>query len=362
MPKISLQPKNWIDVNRHVKNPILVASEVQPSDPDFEVVGVFNPGVFEFQGKVWLLSRVAERPYQTKESISTAVLGKGKIKKKVFPRTDPDVNISDPRYIHVREEFYLSTLSHLRLFCSEDGINFQQPGKKYLHKIFGSGPCEVYGIEDSRVTKIGDKFFITYTQVSPLGASCGLIETSDWQSITRYGTIFLPPNKDCALFEEKIDSRYLCLNRPSSHRPGGHFIWISSSPDLKYWGDHHCLLKTRPGCWDEQRVGAGAAPIKTEAGWLLIYHGANQQGKYSLGAALLDLSNPYKVLGRSRFPVMQPETGYEKNGFFSDVIFTNGHVVRGDEIWMYYGSSDDSICLAKLSIKALLSSLTSSTS
>src|SRR5690606_14488597 len=101
-----------------------------------------------------------------------------------------------------------------------------------------------------------------------------------------------PTNKDCALFEERIDGKYYCLHRPSGSGPGGNFIWIASSPDLLHWGTHHCILHTREGMWDSVRVGAGASPIRTQDGWLEIYHGADAQHRYCLGAILLDLDDP----------------------------------------------------------------------
>ena len=185
----------------------------------------------------------------------------------------------------------------------------------------------------------------------------GLMTTSDWKSMDKTGTAFLPTNKDCAIFEEKINQKYYCLNRPSSLVLGGHDIWLSSSPDLVHWGNHHCLLKTRPGCWDSERVGAGAAPIKTEIGWLVIYHGADQKHRYCLGALLLQLNDPRQIIGRSNEPIMEPIADYEQAGFFGQVVFTNGHIVEGDQITMYYGASDSVICMATLSIQEVLDTL-----
>jgi predicted GH43/DUF377 family glycosyl hydrolase len=116
-------------------------------------------------------------------------------------------------------------------------------------------------------------------------------------------------------------------------------------------------LRTREGAWDSARVGAGAAPIRTKEGWLEIYHGADHNHRYSLGAVLLDLENPAKVLARSLEPLVEPVADYERTGFFGNVVFTNGHLVKGDEITMYYGASDEVICGATLSIERILSSM-----
>jgi predicted GH43/DUF377 family glycosyl hydrolase len=183
------------------------------------------------------------------------------------------------------------------------------------------------------------------------------MKTTDWKTLERKGMIFPPHNKDCAFFEEQIDNKYYALHRPSSPELGGNYIWIAESEDLEHWGNHRCVATTRPGKWDSVRIGAGAAPIKTEKGWLEIYHGANEENRYCLGALLLDLNEPSKVLARSEEPIMEPLADYEKTGFFGNVIFTNGHVLNGDTITIYYGASDEVICGAELSIAEILQSL-----
>jgi predicted GH43/DUF377 family glycosyl hydrolase len=104
-------------------------------------------------------------------------------------------------------------------------------------------------------------------------------------------------------------------------------------------------------------VGAGAAPIRTAQGWLEIYHGANSEHRYCLGALLLDLHEPWKVLARSPEPIMEPNAEYERAGFFGNVIFTNGHVVDGDTLTLYYGASDSVICGARFSLQEILDTL-----
>ncbi len=170
--------------------------------------------------------------------------------------------------------------------------------------------------------------------------------------------MILPPaNKDCAIFEEKINGKYYALHRPSSPQLGGNYIWVAESPDLIHWGNHKCIATSRKGYWDSARVGAGAAPIKTKEGWLEIYHGANEKHRYCLGALLLDLTDPSKVIARSEQPLVEPTASYELTGFFGNVVFTNGHLVEGDRIRMYYGASDEVICGADLSINEILNTL-----
>ena len=221
----------------------------------------------------------------------------------------------------------------------------------------GQGMLETYGIEDCRVACMDGGYHLTYTQVSAIGVGVGYIQTRDWRNFSRKGMIFPPHNKDCALFEEKINNQYYALHRPSSPELGGNYIWLAESPDLTHWGNHQCIATTRPGHWDSARVGAGGSPIKTEEGWLEIYHGANHDHRYCLGALLLSLDNPAKVLARSEEPIMEPLMDYERKGFFGNVVFTNGHLVDGDHLTIYYGASDEVICGAEFSIHQILKTL-----
>jgi predicted GH43/DUF377 family glycosyl hydrolase len=342
--------------NRFTANPILKPSSLHPSMEEMKIECLLNPGVFRFDGKIWLLLRVAEMPKQQADKISFPIYNvHGKIEILTFDKSDPDLNASDPRVISYKGKDYLTTLSHLRLVCSNDGVNFHEPAG--YKPIFGEGKFESFGIEDCRVSKISETYYLTYTAVSPYGVGVGMITTQDWKSFERKGLILSPHNKDCALFEEQINGRYFALHRPSSPVLGGNYIWIAESPDLIHWGNHKCIATSRPCMWDSARVGAGAAPIKTTEGWLEIYHGADENHRYCLGALLLDLNDPSKVLARSQQPLVEPTAPYELTGFFGNVIFTNGHIVDGDKIRMYYGASDEVICGADLSIQEILKTL-----
>ncbi len=342
---------------RFSQNPLLVPSDLEPGIDGMEIVCLLNPGVFKFNEKVWLLLRVAERPKQIKGKISFPVYNEqGKIKILSFDKDDPQLDTSDPRVINYKGKDYLTTLSYLRLVCSDDGIQFYEP--EGYPPIFGKGELETFGIEDCRVATTDEGFNLSFTEVSEFGVGVGLIRTKDWKNYSREGMIFPPHNKDCAIFEEKINDKYYALHRPSSPELGGNYIWLAQSPDLLHWGGHKCIATTRSGMWDSARVGAGAAPIRTDKGWLEIYHGANSNHRYCLGALLLDIHDPAKVLARSIEPIMEPIEPYEQTGFFGNVVFTNGHYVEGDDIFIYYGASDEVICGAKLSISEILSSLT----
>lgn len=318
---------------------------------------LLNPGVFKFNNKIWLLMRVAERPEQIDGQISVPIYNDvGEIEIIRFDKSDPQLNLSDPRTIRYKEKEYLTTLSHLRLVCSEDGKTFYEPAK--YNPIFGKDTLEAYGIEDCRVTEIDGTFHLTYTMVSVVGVGVGLMQTRDWKNFERKGMIFPPHNKDCAIFAEKINGKYYSLHRPSSPHLGGNYIWLAESPDLLHWGNHQCIATTRSTMWDCERIGAGASPIRTSEGWLEIYHGADHNHRYCLGALLLDLTDPSRVIARSEQPIMEPTEEYELTGFFGNVIFTNGHIVEGDKIYMYYGASDEVICGAEFSIKEILNYLT----
>jgi beta-1,2-mannobiose phosphorylase / 1,2-beta-oligomannan phosphorylase len=343
---------------RFNQNPIITTKDIKPSHPGLVVECVLNPGVFAFEGKTWLLLRVAERPAQKEGIISFPVMqGDGSLEILEFGKDDPKLDLTDTRMVKYNKKTYLSTISHLRLVCSDDGVKFYEPDNGLPTKIFGKSDLETFGIEDCRVCEMDGEYHLTYTQVSEHGVGVGLMRTRDWKNFSREGMILPPHNKDCALFDETINGKYFCLHRPSGVDIGGNFVWIASSSDLLHWGAHKCILHTREGLWDCARVGAGASPIKTKEGWLEIYHGADFNHRYSLGAVLLDLNDPSKVLARSIKPILEPDAPYELTGFFGNVVFTNGHLVNGNEITMYYGASDEVICGAKLSIEKILSAL-----
>lgn len=341
--------------NRFDQNPLLSPTDLKPSREGLEIACLLNPGVFTFQDKTWLLVRVAERPKQKPNMISFPVLKGSGIEIIEIAADDIDLVATDPRVINYKGIDYLTTLSHLRLVCSDDGINFYEPDGYPI--LQGEGEDETFGIEDCRVARIDDTYYLTFTSVSAHGVGVGMRTTKDWKKFENKGMIIPPHNKDCAIFEERINNKYYALHRPSSVDLGGNYIWIAQSPDGVHWGQHKCLIKTRKYSWDSKRVGAGAAPIKTEKGWLSIYHGANEFHQYCLGAFLMDLNDPTLVIAQSDDPIMQPLKLYELSGFFGHVVFTNGHIVNGDELTIYYGAADEFVCGAKFSIQQILSTL-----
>jgi len=343
---------------RFPQNPLLKPADLQPGMEGMQIACLLNPGVFTYDNKTWMLIRVAERPAQKEGVISFPVLKEdGTMELMEIKKDDPDLVADDARVINYKGADYLTTLSHLRLVNSEDGIHFKQATDYPV--LYGSGKLETFGIEDCRVSKLDDTYYLTYTAVSENGVAVGMRTTTDWKSFNHNGVIIPPHNKDCAIFEERINGKYYAFHRPSSVEIGGNYIWLASSPDGIHWGDHKCIVKTRENKWDNARVGSGAAPVRTDKGWLAIYHGANTAHVYSLGAFLLDLDNPEIVLARTEEPIMVPKESYEIHGFFGKVVFTNGHIVHddGDTLTVYYGAADEFICAADFSIKEICSYL-----
>lgn len=342
--------------NRFSQNPILLPCNIAPSRPDLEVVCLLNPGAFQFDGKIWLILRVAENAkpkhgYHRYPYIDQ----KNSIQLMETPVNHPDLNTTDARVHRFKGKDYLTTLSHLRLVYSEDGIHFKESAD--FPPIGGILPLETYGIEDCRVVQISNIYYLTYTAVSEYGVGVAMRSTSNWKEFTCHGLIFPPHNKDCALFPERINGKFYAFHRPSSVHIGGNYIWMAESVDRIHWGNHRCVLTTRENKWDSVRVGAGAAPIRTELGWLEIYHGANENNQYCLGAILMDLENPFILIGRTDAPIMIPTETYETTGFFGNVVFSNGHVLSadGDTLTIYYGAADTCICGATCSVKEIIS-------
>jgi len=346
-----------VQVFRSPDNPIIKPKDIKPSREDFDVIGVFNAAAVRFGDEVVLLLRVAERPINDNQNIAFAPVfdvAKGSIVLKNFAKADRQNDFTDPRLIVRPNETFLTSISHLRMAKSTDGVNFKIEDKPALA---AENECESFGIEDARITLISDTYYITYVAVSPAGVTTCLASTKDFTSFNRHGVIFCPENKDVVIFPEKINGKYFALHRPVSPLFKKHDIWLAESPDLLFWGNHRHLLGPRDDCWDNLKIGAGAPPVKTPHGWLEIYHGADKQNRYCLGAALLDLNEPWKILAASAGPVLKPETDYECSGFFGNVVFSCGLLAEDGRLKIYYGAADTSICYAELALQDVIKEL-----
>lgn len=346
-----------MSIFRSPHNPIIGPKDVKPSKEEYEVIGVFNAGVTRFEDQVVLLLRVAERPISVHPDMVLAGVydvDHGDIVLKEFSKNDPANDFSDPRLITRPTETYLTSISHLRLARSADGINFDIEDTPAL------GPAndvESFGIEDPRISLIDGTYYITYVAVCPHGVTTCLVSTKDFKSLKRHGIIFCPENKDVMLFPERIDGKYYALHRPVSPLFKRQDIWIAESPDMICWGNHRPLLAPDEDCWDHVKVGASAVPIKIAHGWLEIYHGVGRDNRYCLGAVLLDADRPWKVIARAKEPIFEPQTDYEISGFYGNVIFTCGLLFEQDKLKIYYGAADTVICYAELPVQDVFESL-----
>jgi beta-1,2-mannobiose phosphorylase / 1,2-beta-oligomannan phosphorylase len=350
------------DGRRFAKNPILTPRMVTPSRPDFEVVGVFNPGVVRIGDETVLLLRVAEAPRGVSaDEVAAPVYDEGsrRILVRTWKRDSPGVCVSDSRVLRVGGDTFLTSISHLRIARSTDGFAFRVDETPALAPV---NSLEAFGVEDARITRIDGRYWVNYTAVSASGIATALASSTDLARFERRGIIFPPPNRDVAIFPSKLGSRYVALHRPMPEGIGRPAIWLASSPDLLSWGDHRLVASPRPGQWDDLKVGGGAVPFRVTAdgrdAWLVIYHGVTASPlTYSLGALLLDADDPSRVLGRSREPILSPEAPYEREGFFANVVFTCGLHAEGDLVRIYYGASDGVTCVADLSLASILAGL-----
>ena len=253
--------------------------------------------------------------------------------------------------------------SNLHVARSKDGATDWKIEKKPILR-YGEPEWryEEWGCEDARITYISKekRWYITYTAYSSNGAAVALARTDDLVQAERIGLIFSPNNKDAVLFPRKFDGRWAVLHRPDAG--GIEHIWSAYSPDLVHWGEPHCVVPELGGAaWDGVKVGAGPPPILTKYGWLLIYHGVKAYGSqlvYRAGVAMLDKDRPHKVVARSPNWIFQAEAQYELSGLVPNVVFPTGLLLRGDELWMYYGAADTCVCLATAKLDNILAELT----
>ena len=353
---------------RRIENKeILKIKDFEPSDPRFEVIGAFNPGAVRFGDEIILLVRIAEAPIETREGF----LGS--------PRREGDqyvidwMKIVNPENCDHRKPLLeqglrrLAFISHLAL-VRLDADGYKVKSIEQPKCLYGNHEYEEFGLEDPRITQIGDTYYITYVAVSRKMSVCTcLMSTKDFQKFERLGVIFPWENKDVVLLPEKIKDKFFAFHRPVgviNLRPLA--MQTAMSPNLLHWGEHGPFLECRKTGWDSERIGAGAPPIRTERGWLQVYHGVEKKsgddhvGIYRAGIAITSLENPGKLLHRSTIPIMEPEKDFEKIGFVNDVVFPTG-IVRDkeniDRVHVYYGAADTSVAVVTFSLQELFESL-----
>lgn len=248
---------------------------------------------------------------------------------------------------------------YIYLGFSDDGLHWDIDPDRIRFRDEKGEPYQPSYSYDPRLVKIEDSFYIVWC-TDFQGASLGLAKTDDFKTFTRLENPLLPFNRNGVLFPRKIDGTYRMLSRPSDggHTPFGD-VFISESPDLRYWGRHrHVMSKGGDGWWQNLKAGAGSVPIETSEGWLLFYHGVTQTCSgyvYSMGAAILDMDEPSRVRYRCGDFLLTPETWYEERGFVPNVVFPCAALCDADtgRIAIYYGCADTYVGVAYTDIETV---------
>lgn len=253
------------------------------------------------------------------------------------------------QYIMVFRSHLYTGRSILGLARSNDGFAFRVDPEPFMTPA-GKGvfaEYEEYGIEDPRITEIDGEYLITYSAYSRHGVRIGLAKTNDFKNVERFSLITEADYRNVVIFPERFNGLYARLDRPHSEiSPWS--LWISWSPDLRYWGESRLIMKPLQYHWDEMKIGPGAPPIKTSRGWLNIYHGVfpTMDGSvYRLGVALHGLSDPSVIISVADEWILQPEEVYEITGYVHNVVFTCGAVPEDDgTVKIYWGGADKVMC------------------
>ncbi len=300
---------------RHPANPLLTAADWPTS-----VNVVFNPAAVQLDGETILLVRVEAR----------------------------------------------TGISHLTVARSKDGVGDWRIDPEPLLFPEDGNDGECWGFEDARAVWVDelDTHVISCTAYGPAGPAVYLATSTDFRTVERLGIVVAPEDKNAALLPERIGGQWILFHRPTSNfgnlNPG---ISLSRSSDLRSWSTPEVVMEPRTGAWwDALRIGIGPPLLKTDHGWLLIYHGVKETvggAIYRLGLALLDLEEPTRVLRRTDEWVLAPATSYERQGDVPNAIFPCGviHDRERDELRLYYGAADTSVCLAIASFDETLATV-----
>lgn len=277
---------------------------------------------------------------------------------------------------------------HIGLALSDDGFNFVRYQDTPILSPEELG-FDAGSVEDPRIVKFGETYYMTYAfRPYPPGqywigdydnviapnhdeyapkclrenvGNTALAISNDLLTFKKVGRLTEPSldDRDVILFPEKINDKFYMLHRPKEYIGDDYgtdhpSIWIKSSDDLMSWNVPSTLLMKGEEWW-EQKLGGNTPPIKTEEGWLMLYHGVDKKHVYRIGAAILDLDDPTKVLYRTQDFIMEPETDIEKNGLYKwGVVFPTGNVVKDGILYVYYGASDQWCCVATADLKELV--------
>jgi predicted GH43/DUF377 family glycosyl hydrolase len=241
-------------------------------------------------------------------------------------------------HMHYRAQGF-DFISHIGYGVSADGIHWNRLEQPVMSPH--QDREDYRGVEDPRVTPLGGKFYMCYTAYGANGNFPMIASSENLITWTDVAPLEKAENKDHVLFPEKINERYAIFHRRRPH------IWVAYSNDLINWDDHQIVMSPREDSeWDSKSIGANGVPIKTEHGWLLFYHGYGEDHIYRQSVALLDLSDPSKVLNRPTGYIMEPEETWEIKGDVPNVIFSCSNNVVGDQLYFYYAGADRLIGLA----------------
>ena len=237
---------------------------------------------------------------------------------------------------------------------SKDGIHWEINHEPIQMQAGNTPMIESDYKYDPRVVFIEDRYWITWCN-GYHGPTIGIAYTFDFKEFFQCENAFLPFNRNGVLFPGKINGRYAMLSRPSDngHTPFGD-IYVSFSPDMKYWGEHRCVMKVthfQDSAWQSCKIGAGTVPILTDEGWLIFYHGVINTCngfRYSVGSAILDENEPDKVKYRTQPYLLAPTELYEQVGDVPNVVFPCAalHSIEEDKVALYYGAADTVTAMA----------------
>jgi predicted GH43/DUF377 family glycosyl hydrolase len=257
-------------------------------------------------------------------------------------------------------------ISHLGVARSADGLDGWSVDPQPLLAPSPEIEHEQWGFEDPRAVWAPelDRWVITCTAYGPSGPAVYLATTTDFRSVERIGIICQPEDKNAAILPERVDGKWMLLHRPMTSYGGSRGeIVLSRSDDLENWSTPETVIRPRYGAWwDSLRIGLGPPPLRTELGWLLIYHGVKETVAgtiYRVGLALTALDDPARVLHRAPEWVLGPAAPYEREGDVPNTVFPCGlvHDVRSGDVRLYYGAADTSICVATARLDDLLAAV-----
>jgi beta-1,4-mannooligosaccharide/beta-1,4-mannosyl-N-acetylglucosamine phosphorylase len=264
------------------------------------------------------------------------------------------------KFIGVFRAESTATLPHLRLGHSVDGIHWEIELTPIKFIDEEGKPWQPYYAYDPRLIEIEGIYYIVWC-TDFHGPTIGLAKTTDFKTFVRLENPFIPYNRNGVLFPRKINGAFKILSRASDngHTPFGD-IFLSESYDLIHWGKHrHVMARGGAGWWQGLKIGGGPAPIETDEGWLMLYHGVCNTCNgyvYSMGVAILDIDEPSKVLYRAGHYVLTPEMSYEETGFVPNVVFPCAtiHDSETGRIAIYYGAADSYVALAFTTVDELV--------